>query len=82
MRVDELDPSVVGQLLLRLPLISMQLGHATPRNTRTYLEGAEEPEVRYVIDVLAGTPTEEIIEKWFGGQDEALRRVADRPPPA
>jgi hypothetical protein len=72
MKVDDLDPQRVGDVLLRLPVVSAQLGHATPRNSITYLAGSDEPEVHFVTDILDGVPTDQIVDKWYGGSEAML----------
>lgn len=69
--IEDIDAAKLGNALLMLPLISMQLGHASPRNSATYLEGAEDPERRYLVDVLKGRRTAEILDDWFGGEARA-----------
>ena len=85
MTIYEIDPAKLGNALLMLPLISMRLGHVRPRNSVPYLEGAEDPESHYLVDVLKGRKTAEILDEWFGGEERArslLRQMRSDPPPA
>lgn len=66
-----LDGEQIGSALLRLVMLSAQFGHASPLGTaRDYCQHAEQPEFRFVVDVLT-CPTDEICDRWFGGSEHA-----------
>ena len=67
----DLDFEEVGLSLMTAVLTSCHLGHAHPSSTaRDYLHSTR-PEQSFVRDVVSGERTETLIQRWFGGPDEA-----------
>jgi hypothetical protein len=64
-----------------LPVIAAQLGHTAPRDSTTYLTGAGEAEIEFVVDLVGGLSTEEMAEKWYGGPNRILDFIRHTPPP-
>lgn len=84
-----LDIQAIGEVLLRLPLVAVQLGHTDLERTDTYLH-PNLAEARYVIDVVFGLARgditiDEFVDRWYGGDVGArdmLRAIADAAVPA
>lgn len=63
----DLDTTLIGELLTRLPAIAAQLRHGGLVSTLSYIAaGDEEPEVAFIRDVLS-RPLAEVIDEWYGG---------------
>lgn len=70
-RIETLDTTLVGEILMRLPAVSAMLRHTSLRSTLGYVCGdPESPEQEFVRDVLT-KDTGEMVEKWYGGQKHA-----------
>jgi hypothetical protein len=83
MRAGFLDPFKMGNMLLRLPLIAVQLGHLSLEQTDVYLHPAtlEGEFIRDVVFALTrgkghGMSTEEFSDKWFAGNNGALELLS------
>ncbi|ARA98605.1 MULTISPECIES: hypothetical protein [Anoxybacillaceae] len=72
MLYQKLDKEILGERLLRLPLVSHLAHHKRVQYTvRDYtLPGKNDLEGQFVRDLFTLT-TEEIIDKWFGGLENA-----------
>jgi hypothetical protein len=72
LKIQELDQNRLGQLLSRIPLASMQAHHKKVSSTmRDYILPTEDDlEAQYVRDLFVLT-TDEIINKWFDGEESA-----------
>ena len=72
MLIEKLNTDKVAEILLRVPLISMQLNHKHIKSSlRDYVSpGENHLEAQYVKDLFT-LVTDEIIEKWYGGKDDA-----------
>jgi len=68
----ELDLAKVGDKLMRLVIIARQLGHVRLRGTAEDYGHPQSPEMQFVQDTFTLT-TPEIIDKWFGGDEETVR---------
>ena len=67
----DLDFEEVGLSLMTAVLTSSHLRHTHPSSTaRDYLHSTR-PEQSFVRDVVSGERTEMLIQRWFGGPDEA-----------
>ncbi|MBO0589600.1 hypothetical protein [Sporosarcina sp. E16_8] len=73
MKIKHCNDDKLAVLLKKIPLISMQLGHAKVHGTvRDYLISSETNiELDFVCDLFTMS-TKEIIEKWYGGESEAF----------
>lgn len=75
-RVFDLDPEALGNMVIRLGLISRQLDHTRVTHTvDPYLNHPEipsPPEAEFLRDLLT-KPVPEIIDRWYGGDDQAAR---------
>lgn len=64
--VVDLDPRLVGEILMRLPAVAAMLRHASVQSTLGYTEyDPEEPEAAFVRDVLTKR-LEDVIDTWYG----------------
>lgn len=72
MEIKKLDKEKVIETLLRVPLISMQLNHKHIKSSlRDYvLPNEDNLEGEYVKDLFT-LETDAIIDKWYGGEEEA-----------
>lgn len=72
MKIADLNTEAIAQTLLRVPLVAMHAHHKYPKSTlKDYVVPSEDNlEAQFVKDVFTLT-TDEIIEKWYDGQDEA-----------
>jgi hypothetical protein len=73
-----LDAEEIGNVLVRLGLLSDQLWHKTARDTLApYCNHPEDltPEAQFVYDLLS-RPTPEIIDRWYGGEAGAMNLAA------
>lgn len=68
----ELDHAKVADQLYRLVLISRQFGHARLVGTADDYIHPQSPEMEFVRDAFI-LSTDEIVEKWFGGDAAAVR---------
>jgi hypothetical protein len=68
----ELDRAMVGELIIRLPLMARQFGHEHVQGTLDDYYHPQTLEAEFVHDVFTNS-TEEIIDKWFGGDADAVR---------
>jgi len=68
-----LNLELLGAMLMRLPAASATMGHANPSATLGYgtAEGSG-PEAEFFRDVFK-LSTDELVEKWYGGQGNASR---------
>lgn len=77
MRIDKIDTERLGSQLILLPLISMSMGENTAtytlKNTLTPSEGDYSNE--FISDLLR-LSTDEMIDKWYGGQEKASSLLA------
>ncbi|MEK5069736.1 hypothetical protein [Sporosarcina sp. FSL K6-1508] len=73
MLFEKLNKDRIGEMALRLPLASLQANHKRVQYTvKDYISpGENDLEGQFVRDLFVLT-TDEIIEKWFDGKDEAL----------
>lgn len=72
--VFDLDLEKLGAIIRMLPAISVRVGHNSTRATLGY--GAPTtPESEFIRDVLS-LKTSEIVEKWYGGYENAGRLAA------
>ena len=76
-----LDAAALGRGLMMLPVIAAQLRHEWPRDSVTYLRGAEELEAAFLVDVVGGMKTDEIVDRWFGGIESVHEIISSRPRP-
>ena len=72
--VFDLDLEKIGAVLRMIPAISARVGHRSARATLGY-GVATTPETEFVRDLYSMT-TPEMIEKWYGGMDNAARFAA------
>ena len=72
MEIRKLDSEKLGEILLRVPLGSMQAHHKKIQSTinDNFLPGDENLEGQFVRDLFT-MDTQEIIDKWYGGSDAA-----------
>lgn len=70
MKISELDKDKVFQILLRTPLVSMQANHKHIKSTLRDYVFPNTLESEYVKDLFT-LETDEIIEKWYGGKEQA-----------
>jgi hypothetical protein len=70
-RAEDLDCERLASLLLTIPMTSNGLRHTSLKSSLDYMHG-DRPELAYIRDFLT-LGTQEIIDKWFGGQDTASR---------
>ena len=69
--VFDLDLERIGAVLRMIPAVSARVGHKSARATLGY-GAATTPESEFVRDLYSLT-TPEMIEKWYGGYDNAAR---------
>jgi hypothetical protein len=71
MKFTELVEKKLGGMLLRLPLTSHHAGHNKVQSiVKDYIEPGDSLEGQFIVDLFKST-TPEIIEKWFGGDENA-----------
>jgi hypothetical protein len=75
---NDLDPAVVGNVLLALPAVASRSGHRTPRGTLYYLAVDENtrPEVVFVRDVVSGMSTSELAKRWYSDDDVMVQNAS------
>lgn len=77
MRVNELNNENLGARLIGLGLSARLANHSYPKdNARDYLDHSI-PEIEFISDML-NLKTEEIIEKWYDGDDSAFAAIMER----
>lgn len=76
MRVKELDPQKIANILIATPLLANQLGHKWLKSTyKSYiLPDPDDLEGQFVRDLML-MDTETIIATWYGGQEEAAHAL-------
>ncbi|AQQ55253.1 hypothetical protein [Planococcus lenghuensis] len=75
MKVQQLDPEVLGRNLLGIVPASLKGKHSWPRSTVTDYIAVETLEDEFIKDLFK-LPTMELVEKWYGGQMELLTYIA------
>ncbi|WP_338465118.1 hypothetical protein [Shouchella rhizosphaerae] len=72
MKIKELDTERLYLILIKLPLVSNHANHSWIKSTlKDYvLPGENQLEAQFVKDIFT-LKTEEIIEKWYGGDHSA-----------
>lgn len=77
MRIKDCDNVKLGLIMKRIPLSSLRMGHQKISATmKDYIiPGKNDTELEYVVD-LFNLSTEEVIEKWFNGEDSANQLMA------
>ncbi|MER2170930.1 MAG: hypothetical protein ABS938_09860 [Psychrobacillus psychrodurans] len=78
MKAEELDFSKVGSRLFGAPLASLQGHHKYLKSTFDDYISVDEDDLEgeFVKDILT-LSTPEIIDKWYGGTDEALTFILE-----
>jgi hypothetical protein len=74
----DLDAEKIGDVLVRLGLLSYNLGHEHVSGTlRPYCNHPENlsPEAQFVYDMIIRRPSE-IIDRWYGGQSGAIAMLS------
>lgn len=73
MKIRDCDDAKLAVLLKKLPLTSFQLGHAKAHGTvRDYMvPDGSNVELEFVYDLFTMRTTE-LIDKWYGGEENAL----------
>jgi hypothetical protein len=77
--VFDLDPATLGEMVLRLGALAQALGHEHVSGTVTpYLRHPEtlSAEGMFISDLFS-RPVSEIVNRWYGGADEAAHLVAE-----
>lgn len=78
MKIKDLNPEILGELLLRVAPVAMQAQHEWPKSTMIdYINPTSEGEAEFIRDLFT-LKTEEIIEKWYGGRDGAAQLLFPR----
>ena len=72
-RVLDLDPAVLGQTLIRLPAIAQRMGHKNLRPSLRQYGAPLTPEAEYIYDLFR-LNADQIREKWYGADSDALDR--------
>ena len=72
LKIQSLDEKKLFNILLRTPLVSMHAHHKHIKSTlKDYVMPSEDDlEAQYVKDLFT-LETDEIIEKWYGGEEAA-----------
>jgi hypothetical protein len=68
MTIDDLDPALIGEILIKSAAVSSRLGHKKLVTTiRDYMDWDDDevPEARFIKDALT-KPMPEVVEEWFG----------------
>jgi hypothetical protein len=78
MPVYDLDFDVLTGLLVQIPLSSLGLRHTSIQSSLDYIHPADgnERELQFIKDFLA-LGTDDMMERWYGGHDNAHRHVAE-----
>ncbi|PJI12378.1 hypothetical protein CTV96_09530 [Bacillus altitudinis] len=76
MKIQELDPKKLGEMIMRVPLGSHKLNHKWMKSVKDYMNpNSDVVESQFIYDLYTLT-TEEMIDKWYGGEvsaEELLR---------
>ncbi|MCY7751597.1 hypothetical protein MOB18_21285 [Bacillus inaquosorum] len=72
MKINDLNKERLGNLLCTIPAHSFDLGHKKVNNTMKnyWLPQKDDLEQQFLFD-LFNLDTEEIIDKWYDGEDSA-----------
>lgn len=72
MEIKKLNAEKLANTLLQVPLVSMQLNHKHIKGSlRDYVSPSEENYEGQFVKDLFTLETDQIIEKWYGGKEEA-----------
>lgn len=71
MDVRDCEDEKLGIMLKKIPLISMELGHTRAKDTiKDYIMPGNDVNAMFIKDLFTLT-TVEVIDKWYGGEDNA-----------
>jgi hypothetical protein len=73
-RAADLDGEKLGAIVFKFPLISKYLRHTSLESTLGYV-GDVSLEMEFLRDFLT-LPTQDLIDRWYGGDEGALRAMA------
>lgn len=78
-KMTELDPEKLAGYVLRAPMLSAQMRHETPTGTfrdyiASHVKDSDPLELQFVVDLLTKS-TEEICDRWFGGELNACKAL-------
>lgn len=78
MKIRQCEDVKLSLILKKLPLVSMQLGHVNAHGTiKDYLISSDSNiELDYICDLFNLT-TKEVIDKWYGGHEEAFEIIQE-----
>lgn len=72
MDIRDCNDEKIGIQLRTIPLVSMDMGHNKVSDTvGDYIIRKEDPNATFIRDLFTLT-TKEVIDKWYGGEENAL----------